>query len=81
MGPPRICCPVDVRSGQSQAYRIAAWMEHVIVWSTCFRKRLFAGGFREGDTTVGTRKLDTRERNTTVGTWEVDTLLWFALVR
>ena len=78
---PRIRCPVNVRSRQVKAYRIAAWMEHVIVWSACFRRRLFAGAFREGNTTVGARKADSRERNTTVSTWEVDTFLWFAFVR
>ena len=70
-----------MRSRQSKTYGIAAWMEHVIVWSTRFRKRILAGGLREGNTTVSTWEVDSRERNTTVGTWEVDTLLWFALVR
>lgn len=68
MALPRIRCPVDVRSGEIKAYRIAAWMEHIIVWSTCFRKRSFAGGFRQGNSTVGTWQVDLCERNTAVGT-------------
>ena len=80
MALPRVRGPVDVRSGEIKAHRIAAWMEHIIVWSTCFRERFLAGGLREGNTAVSTWEVDSRERNTTVSAWKVAAVLRFAFL-